>query len=501
GSTLEENIAVAGDVVATFVASDLDDDDITYSITSGNDDGYFEILNNSKGEVTLTGAGELAIENDGLDLAEQVIGVTANDGVNDSAEATANIVISHVSSPENRDAVISQIRQLASDDTFKDLVNELQENEQLKHFDRNEFYDNLDAYVEEMYPELASHFSDTLGYGVISGVLPAFVISDTEADSLGHQTTFPSLYEELLYRANLPLSDDAEFVSQDVSGDLPEVDPEASYVEFTLLSGNKITFDGAEAGTAANNFARIFENSAIFRDAIENDATENGGSHGFHTYDTWIGEGGTSGHKPGYGTFLNINASNPLLGVIHNVGHELEESHSREHSLFVGQVINQLENNGIDTDANTDFDFDNISNNIRVLDGFRGRWKLDEPEWSQLFIDAKTAMQDGDLDTLEGILSNIDADAVVTADTGFSGGEELSVNARELFIQELVLEADSDDWFNTDKGGEVTANQKLTLATALSNLTITDPSFREAIENASETLNIDLTEEGLNIDS
>ncbi|MGR3260120.1 cadherin repeat domain-containing protein, partial [Vibrio vulnificus] len=29
--------------VATFTASDLDGDDVTYSITSGNDNGYFAI--------------------------------------------------------------------------------------------------------------------------------------------------------------------------------------------------------------------------------------------------------------------------------------------------------------------------------------------------------------------------------------------------------------------------------------------------------------------------
>ncbi|WP_339669438.1 retention module-containing protein, partial [Dasania marina] len=96
GSTQVENTAVAGDTVATFTASDLDGDAITYSITSGNTAGYFEILDNTTGVVTLTANGEIAIENDTLNLGDQIIGVTANDGVNDSVEATATIAITHV---------------------------------------------------------------------------------------------------------------------------------------------------------------------------------------------------------------------------------------------------------------------------------------------------------------------------------------------------------------------------------------------------------------------
>ena len=91
GSTQTENLASAGDTVATFVASDLEGDAITYSITSGNDDGYFELLNPSSGVVTLTAAGETARANDALIDTSYTLGVTANDGTVDSAEATATI--------------------------------------------------------------------------------------------------------------------------------------------------------------------------------------------------------------------------------------------------------------------------------------------------------------------------------------------------------------------------------------------------------------------------
>ncbi|EGU57076.1 RTX toxin, partial [Vibrio nigripulchritudo ATCC 27043] len=93
GSTVTEESVSAGDVVATFTASDLDDqDNVTYSITSGNDNGYFAI--DSNGQVTLTAAGVAAINSDaGVDLTSLTLGVTASDGTNTSAESQVTVNI------------------------------------------------------------------------------------------------------------------------------------------------------------------------------------------------------------------------------------------------------------------------------------------------------------------------------------------------------------------------------------------------------------------------
>ncbi|WP_434762800.1 cadherin domain-containing protein [Vibrio fortis] len=92
GSTQVENVAQEGDTVATFTASDLDNDDadVTYSITSGNENSYFTI-NEDTGVVTLTAAGEQALANDKLTDTDYVLGVTATDGTDNSAEAFATI--------------------------------------------------------------------------------------------------------------------------------------------------------------------------------------------------------------------------------------------------------------------------------------------------------------------------------------------------------------------------------------------------------------------------
>ena len=77
GSTVTEGSVAAGDVVATFTASDLDDaDTVTFSLTSGNDQGYFAI-DSGTGVVTLTQAGVDAINSDaGVDLTSLSLGVS-----------------------------------------------------------------------------------------------------------------------------------------------------------------------------------------------------------------------------------------------------------------------------------------------------------------------------------------------------------------------------------------------------------------------------------------
>ncbi|MBE3667743.1 hypothetical protein BOO25_02135 [Vibrio navarrensis] len=98
GSTVTEESVSVGDVVATFTTRDLDDvnGEISYSITSGNDNGYFAI-DSETGEVTLTQAGVDAINSDaGVDLTSLTLGVTASDGTNTSSESQVTVNITRV---------------------------------------------------------------------------------------------------------------------------------------------------------------------------------------------------------------------------------------------------------------------------------------------------------------------------------------------------------------------------------------------------------------------
>ena len=89
GSSVTEGEVSVGDTVATFTTSDLDDvnGDITYSIKSGNENGYFEI-NSSTGEVTLSQAGVDGINSDaGADITKLQLEVRAEDGAGNSTDS------------------------------------------------------------------------------------------------------------------------------------------------------------------------------------------------------------------------------------------------------------------------------------------------------------------------------------------------------------------------------------------------------------------------------
>ncbi|MFS2001940.1 tandem-95 repeat protein [Vibrio breoganii] len=84
-------------VIATFVASDADGDDLTYTLLN-NDNGYF-VLDGTN--VVLTDAGVAAINNDQLDLESLDITVQADDGTYQSDHTdTSNITRVNDNAPE-----------------------------------------------------------------------------------------------------------------------------------------------------------------------------------------------------------------------------------------------------------------------------------------------------------------------------------------------------------------------------------------------------------------
>ncbi|WP_375753963.1 VCBS domain-containing protein [Vibrio sp. HN007] len=104
---LEEGSVSEGTLVATFKADDLDDADVkglTYQITSGNEDGYFQI--DADGRVTLTAKGAAAIDNDkGTDITSLELGVKSYDGKHYSDEIKVEIDVDRIN--DNAPRVIS----------------------------------------------------------------------------------------------------------------------------------------------------------------------------------------------------------------------------------------------------------------------------------------------------------------------------------------------------------------------------------------------------------
>ncbi|PMO83352.1 tandem-95 repeat protein [Vibrio breoganii] len=94
---VEEESVTNTTVIATFVASDADGDELTYSLLN-NDNGYF-VLDGTN--VVLTDAGVAAINNDELDLESLDITVQADDGTHQSDHTdTSDITRVNDNAPE-----------------------------------------------------------------------------------------------------------------------------------------------------------------------------------------------------------------------------------------------------------------------------------------------------------------------------------------------------------------------------------------------------------------
>ncbi|MGB0835436.1 MAG: tandem-95 repeat protein [Psychrobium sp.] len=97
GGIAIEMTAQVGDVVAKFTAQDPENDELTYSIKSGNGDGYVEI-NPSTGVVTLTQAGFDALHDNQGNITNIELTVLVSDG-DLSAEASATVKLDEMVDP------------------------------------------------------------------------------------------------------------------------------------------------------------------------------------------------------------------------------------------------------------------------------------------------------------------------------------------------------------------------------------------------------------------
>jgi len=83
----EESVTV-GQTIATFTASDADNDSLTFSLLN-NDNGYFVIDGNA---VKLTQAGVAAINDDALNLQDLTISVEASDGTRTGSDSDVSTI-------------------------------------------------------------------------------------------------------------------------------------------------------------------------------------------------------------------------------------------------------------------------------------------------------------------------------------------------------------------------------------------------------------------------
>ena len=152
----------------------------------------------------------------------------------------------------------------------------------------------LNEYLETNYPEFRDLIVNRMGYGSVFGFIQVALSNDDAwVDPKTHKQLNENVAFDMLFkRLNLPYGEGAVAANADSSGKLPEVDPEANFVEITLADSSIVTFDGPEAGQVANEFAKTYNNSKTFRTTMHHLAQEQNGIYSFHVFEQAANEDG-----------------------------------------------------------------------------------------------------------------------------------------------------------------------------------------------------------------
>lgn len=394
----------------------------------------------------------------------------------------------------------------------------------------------------EQYPELAEHIVDTLGYGS----LEAFLIAHQQT-GIGNYRGEVTLSDDSIDAIDASISgsvDSGDKYTESANNPLPtNVDPNSTFVVFTLLDGSTITFDGPGAGEVANEFAKIYNNSPTFRQTMMTLAGEQGGQYSFHsvplpvdgnTYMLGFNLAGTEGALASSGVFIQSSDEvnvNIAAVIIHEVAHDLHpddhdhddeglpdagESHSREQSIYHATVVNELSENGINIDY--DVDGDDYSHDVMIFDddydafGDQRNGAVSTTDtvddgngnqvnaveyYSSLYAEAKAHIANGDYDEAMAVMEKIPAEEQITLDfknPQTSETTSITYNARELFLQDLMMASDNADRFNT---GEDNTQDKSNLAGFFNYLIAEDSGggWADSIDSAAAGIHFDLSEE------
>ena len=384
----------------------------------------------------------------------------------------------------------------------------------------------------EQHPELAHHIEVTLGYGSID----VFLMAHRATGSVGSMGALrPSGQSIEAIDASISGSlDGGVQYTEGSSNVLPtNIDPDSTFVVYTLRSGKKITFDGPRAGTMANEFGKIYNNSPTFRQAISTLAGRQGGQYSFHsaplpTSVTGSNIAGTDGRHESSGVFIQsdpsveINMAKTIIHeVIHDQHHEdhggLDDAgavHSREQTIAMSTIVNEIKENG--EDIGIDVDGDDYSHNSLIFDG--DYKTLDDTSsgavtsndvvfdengtevnaldyYTTKYTRAKVLLSQGRHQEAKAILDQIPPDAKITIqfeDQQSSGGKRAATyNVRKLMLQDLMFASDSSDRFDT--GLDVSPLKRNT-GIFLSVLAH-DGTWGETIKSAAADINFDLHRE------
>ncbi len=395
----------------------------------------------------------------------------------------------------------------------------------------NQVLEDSTLSIEELEkPEnqqLATYLVEVLGYGSIRAFVVAHASrSSTQVENKYSQIPLtPENIDAIEQSITGSLNGNGLRVTADETGQLPtEVDETLSFVEFTLIDGQIITFDGPNAGQAANSFVIAYNNSETFATHIHFLASKQDDHYAFHLLPlkesnkgivVGFNFAGNDSPLNQSGVFLQSeHPYNLLRTIIHEVGHDLHgenendihdtgNSHSREQSLFLSKIVNEIENQGINTGINVDADDYSVdtlvfNTNFKKNDNstVRSSPRSDYTTYQTLFEQLNTAIDQGDFIKAFEIWSTLSDNPTIELSfrtpNGAGWTEPKTFSIQTLFLQDLMLSTDSGDRFNDNTNNIA---DKTNFGIFLNTIVMHNPELRHTVYAAAEEIGYELPEE------
>ncbi|WP_409932496.1 cadherin domain-containing protein, partial [Vibrio harveyi] len=431
----DENISEST-VIGTVSATDADGSNVSYAITSGNDNGWFEI--NANGEITLTTAGAAAAANDFEALANIhniVVTATGTDGSGAGTSTDINVTLNEQNVNDNapvfgdnsyefnydeniaEDVVIGTVS--ATDADGNNVTYSIKSGN-----DNGWFEINANGEITLTTAGAAAAANDFEALANIHNI----VVTATGTDGSGADTStdINVTLNEQNVNENAPVFGDNSYefnydenIAEDVViGTVSATDADGSNVSYAITSGNdngwfeinangEITLTTAGAAAAANDF-----------EALEN------------VHNIVVTATGTDGSGAGTSTDINVTLNeqnvNDNAPVFGDSSYEFNYDENISESTVIGQV------------SATDADGNNVS--YAITSGNDNGWFEINANGEITLTTAGAAAAANDFEALENV-HNIVVTATGTDGSGADTSTDINVTLNEQNVNDNAPES------------------------------------------------------------
>ncbi|MFM2595275.1 cadherin domain-containing protein [Vibrio harveyi] len=442
----DENISEST-VIGTVSATDADGSNVSYAITSGNDNGWFEI--NANGEITLTTAGAAAAANDFEALANIhniVVTATGTDGSGADTSTDINVTLNEQNVNDNAPVFGDNSYEFNYDENIAEDV--VIGTVSATDADGNNVTYSIKSGNDNGWFEINANGEITLTTAGAAAAANDFealenvhniVVTATGTDGSGADTStdINVTLNEQNVNDNAPVFGDSSYefnydenISEStVIGTVSATDADGSNVSYAITSGNdngwfeinangEITLTTAGAAAAANDFEAL-EN--VHNIVVTATGTDGSGADTSTDINVTLNE-------------QNVNDNAPVFG---DNSYEFNYDENISESTVIGQV------------SATDADGNNVS--YAITSGNDNGWFEINANGEITLTTAGAAAAANDFEALENV-HNIVVTATGTDGSGADTSTDINVTLNEQNVNDNApVFGDSSYEFNYDE--------------------------------------------------